>query len=67
MVIYMGRLLDLIIFIIVVALLWWALTTVLVALSIQEPFVTIAVVLFIVIAVISFIDHLRTGVWFWRR
>ena len=63
----MGKLLDLIIFIIVVGVLWWALGAVLAALNVPEPFNTLAVVAFIVIAVLAAVDYLRGGTWFWRR
>jgi uncharacterized membrane protein YwzB len=63
----MGKLLDLVIFVIVVAVLWWALTAVLAALNVVEPFSTLAVVAFIVIAVFAAIDYLRGGTWFWRK
>jgi hypothetical protein len=63
----MNKLIDLIVFIIVVAVLWWALTTVLAAFAVPQIFVTIATVTFVLIAVISFLDYFRSGTWFWRR
>lgn len=63
----MGRLLDLIIFIVVVAVLWWALSSVLAALNVPSPFDTLAVVLFVVLAVLAGVDYLRGGAWFWTR
>lgn len=63
----MNKLFELIIFIAVVAVLWWALSTVLVALAVPAPWNTLAVVAFVVIAVFSFLDHYRSGTWFWSR
>ena len=63
----MNRLLDLIIFIIVVAVLWWALKAVLTALNVPSPFDTLAIVAFVVLAVLAGVDYLRGGTWFWRR
>lgn len=63
----MNRIVDLIVFIIVVAVLWWALNAVLAALAIPEPFTTIVVVVFVLISVLSFLDYFRSGTWFWRR
>jgi hypothetical protein len=63
----MNKLIDLIIFIMVVAILWWALTTILAALAVPSVFQTIAVVVFILIAVIAFLDYFRSGRWFWNR
>lgn len=63
----MNRLVSLIVFIIVVAVLWWALTTILAALGVPEPFQTIAVVAFVVIAVLSFLDYFNSGTWWFRR
>ncbi len=63
----MNRLVDLIVFIIVVAVLWWALSTVLAALTVPAPFNTLAVVAFVVIAVLAVADYFRSGTWFWRR
>jgi hypothetical protein len=63
----MNRLVDLIVFIIVVAVLWWALSTVLAALRVPAPFDTLAVVAFVVIAVLSFVNYLSAGAWWWTR
>lgn len=63
----MNKLLDLIIFIIIVAVLWWALSAVLVALNVPAPFSTLAVVAFVVIAVLAVADYLRGGNWFWKK
>lgn len=62
-----NRLIDLVAFVIVVAVMWWALNAVLVALAVPAPFGTLAVVAFIVIAVLSGLDYLRAGTWFWTR
>lgn len=63
----MNKLVELIVFVIVLAVLWWALTTVLVALAVPTPWDTIAVVTFVVVAVFAFLDYFRTGTWFWRK
>jgi hypothetical protein len=63
----MNRLVSLLVFIVVVGILWWALTTVLVALGVPEPWQTIAVVAFVVIAVLSFLDYFSAGTWWFRR
>ena len=63
----MNRLLDLIVFIIVVAVLWWALTQVLAVLTVPAPFDTLAVVAFVVLAVLAIADYFRGGQWFWKR
>jgi uncharacterized membrane protein YwzB len=63
----MNRILDLIVFIIVAAVLWWALTAVLTALAVPAPFSTLAVVAFVVLAVLSIADYFRSGTWFFRR
>ena len=63
----MNKLASLIVFIIVVAVLWWALTTILAALGVPQPWDTIAVVAFVVVAVIAFADFFNSGTWFWAR
>lgn len=63
----MNKIIDLIVFIIVAAVLWWALQTVLTALAVPTPFATIAVVAFVLIAVLSFLDYFRSGTWFFTR
>ena len=63
----MNKLLDLVVFIIVVCVLWWALNAVLSALGVPAPFDTLAVVAFVVIAVLAGVDYLRGGVWFFKR
>ena len=63
----MNKLIDLIIFIVVLAVLWWALTTVLSALALPAAIETVATVLFVVVAVFAAIDYFRSGTWFWSR
>jgi hypothetical protein len=63
----MGKLIDLIIFIIVVGLLWWALNMILTALLVPDPWRTIAIVVFVVLAVFAAIDYFRSGTWWFRR
>lgn len=63
----MGKAVDLIIFIIVVAALWWALTTILAVLAIASPFDVLAKVAFVLIAVFAGADYFRNGSWFFAR
>lgn len=64
----MSSLVQLIIFIILVAVCWWALKTVLPLLGFPSNVDTIIVVLFVVIAVLAAANYLWSGGnWFWRR
>lgn len=63
----MNKLIDIIIFVVVLALLWWAFTTILGALTLPAVFETIATVVFVVAAVLAFLDYFRSGTWFWTR
>lgn len=63
----MNKLVDLIVFVIVVAVLWWALNTVLGVLGVPTPWSTLAVVAFVVIAVLAFADYIKSGAWFWVK
>lgn len=57
----------LIVFVVLIAVLWWALSQVLMVLNVGEPFSTLAVVAFVVIAVFTIVDYFSSGSWFWRR
>jgi hypothetical protein len=63
----MNKLIDLIIFVIGVAFLWWVLTQLLVILAVPTMFAQLATLAFIVIAVLTALDSMRSGTWFWRR
>lgn len=63
----MNKLISLIVFIVVGAVLWWALTTVLGVLALPTIVSTLAVVAFVVILVLVAADYLMSGSWFWRR
>lgn len=63
----MNKLVSLVVFIIVGAVLWWALNTVLGVLGLPAIFTTLAVVAFVVIAVLTIADYILNGTWFWRR
>lgn len=63
----MNKLVGLIVFVIVGAVLWWALTTVLAVLAVPTLVSTLATVAFVVIAVLIFADYMMSGTWFWAR
>jgi len=63
----MNRIVSLIFFIILVAVLWWALTTVLTVLGVPATFVTIAEVIFVLLAVFAAFDYVNSGNWFFTR
>lgn len=63
----MNKLVDLVIFVVVAGVLWWALQAVLAAFHIGEPISTLVVVAFVVIAVLALVDYVRGGTWFFRR
>lgn len=63
----MNKLVALLVFIVVIAVLWWALTQILAVLTVPAPFATIAVVAFVVIAVLMGADYMLNGSWWWRR
>lgn len=63
----MNKLVALIVFIVVGAVLWWALKEVLGVLELSAMVNTLAVVAFVVILVLIAADYLISGSWFWRR
>ncbi len=63
----MGKLVDLIVFIVVAAVLWWALQQVLGVLALPAIASTLAVVAFVVILVLAIADFISHGTWFWKR
>lgn len=63
----MNKLVALIVFIVVGAVLWWALNMVLSVLALPAIVSTLAVVAFVVILVLVAADYLMNGNWFWRR
>ena len=63
----MDKLVGLIVFVVVGAVLWWALTTVLGVLALPAIVSTLAVVAFVVILVLIVADYLMSGTWFWKR
>lgn len=63
----MNKLVGLIVFIVVGAVLWWALTEVLAVLALPAIVETLAIVAFVVIIVLVIADYIMSGSWFWKR
>lgn len=62
----MGRLLDLIIAVIVIAVCWWAFTSILAVIPIAAWLKQVVYVLGVLITVFAVIDYFKNGVW-WKR
>lgn len=63
----MNKLVQLIVFVVVGAVLWWALNQVLAVLALPAIVSTLAVVAFVVILVLAIADYMTNGTWFWKR
>lgn len=63
----MNKLVTLIVFVVVIGVLWWALSQVLLAFAVPAPWNTLAVVAFVLIAVLSVADYFLSGSFFWKR
>jgi len=63
----MNRIVALIFFLIIFAVLWWALNTVIAALALPAIVATLATVAFVLIAVFTAYDYLTSGTFFWTR
>lgn len=63
----MNKLVGLLVFIVVGAVLWWALTQILAVVALPAIVSTLAVVAFVVILVLMAADYLMNGTWFWTR
>lgn len=63
----MNQLIALICFVVVVAVLWWALNVVLTVMAVPSAIASLVVVAFVLIAVISALSYISSGTWFWFR
>lgn len=63
----MNKLVGIIVFIVVGGVLWWALTQVLAVMALPPIVSTLAVVAFVVVAVLMIADYIMSGSWFWKR